>query len=249
MYQMKAAVLPGLPGRAGSGRPATSGSMTFEGRGSRRPAAMIVTLLAAAAVAAGNPPVLRGQAIDRVLAPQVTPPFQTQVLVLGTSHLSEYREVLRPEHLQRLLALLVDWAPTHVAVESLAADEIALLAELEAHDSAAAQVLDMFGRGTLTAGRTMQRVLGVDRVAAGRNARAMAAHDVLSDDERVVLTGLWELRNMRQAMHIIDIAATGGAERLLVIVGSAHKPYLDRVLATQLSVRLVQLEELVTAAR
>jgi hypothetical protein len=369
-----------------------------------RGSAVTVTLLAAAAVTAGNPSVLRGQAIDRVLAPKVTPSFQTEVLVLGTSHLSEYRDELRPEHLQRLIALLVDWAPTHVAVESLAADEIALLAELEAHDSAAAQVLDMFGRGTLTAGRTMQRVLGVDRVAAGRNARAMAAHDVLSDDERVVLTGLliaayeynsatlqwsrlpeevrrrdgplppelrdalnrrlgsaseivtlalpvarslglpllhsmdsqfdgvrtlsvpreqlyallthpdrarlqdaaarehadhvrreafaagdllamylyansdahhggdvtqwnwlfepehasglgrlryalWELRNMRQAMHIIDIAATGGAERLLVIVGSAHKPYLDRVLATQLSVRLVQLEELVTAAR
>jgi hypothetical protein len=368
------------------------------------PATMMILAAAAVTACAGGPSVLRGQAIDRVLAPQVTPPFQAEVLVLGTSHLSEYRDQLRPEHLQRLLALLVAWAPTHVAVESLTADEIALLAELEAHDSAAAQVLDMFGRGTLTAGRTMQRVLAVDRVAAGRSARAMAAQGALTDDDRVELTGLllaayeynsatlqwsllpedvrqrdgplppelrdalnrrlgsaneivtlampiarrlglpllhsmdsqydgmrtlsapreelyallthpdrarlqdgeareradrvrrdafaagdllpmylhansdehhagdvtqwnwlfqpehaaglgrlryamWELRNMRQAMHIIDVAATGGAQRLLVIVGSSHKPYLDRLLATQLSVRLVQLEDLVATAR
>jgi pheromone shutdown protein TraB len=51
------------------------------------------------------------------------------------------------------------------------------------------------------------------------------------------------VRNLRQATHIVDLAATGRPERVLVVVGAAHKASIERVLATQLTVRLVQLEE------
>jgi hypothetical protein len=340
-------------------------------------------------------------AIDRVLAPQVTPAFQSEVLVLGTSHLDRYGERLRAEHLERLLALLEAFAPTRIAVESLTADEVALLGEREAHDPAAARVLNMFARGALNTGRAMQEALGIDRVAAELRAGALGGRAGLTPAERLELVGLqlaayelnsatlqwsylpepvrsgagplppqirdllnrrllsaneivtlalplarrlglqqlhsmdsqydgvrilsapadeltalltdpargelqdgrgrahadsirehafaagdllplylygnsdayhtvdvaqwnwlfqgrhaggldrlryalWELRNLRQAMHILDVAGSTRPERVLVIVGSAHKPYLDRVLATQLSVRLVHLADLVT---
>jgi hypothetical protein len=342
-----------------------------------------------------------GAAIDAVLAPQVRPEFQAQVLVLGTIHLANYRDRLQAEHLESLLARLEAFAPTHIAVEALTPDELAILAEREAHDPAAVELLDMFGRGTVTAGAAMQRELGVDRVAAERLARSildrggpprtdderleavahlLAAYDFhsaalqwtylspearaaggsipadlrarldrqlssaneiatiagvlarrlghqrlhsmdsqydgvrmlslprdeltelmghparsqLSDVERRRMTdavrdaafeagdllpfylhingpehqeddatqwnwlfqGLfpdrsdrlryanWEVRNLRQATHVVDIAAAPGAERVLVIVGASHKAAVERVLATQLTVRLVQLAEL-----
>lgn len=43
--------------------------------------------------------------------------------------------------------------------------------------------------------------------------------------------------------NIIDAVASKQRERSLVIVGSAHKAYLDRLLAGKLSIRLVQLNE------
>jgi hypothetical protein len=340
-------------------------------------------------------------AVDQVLRPQVTPAFQSDVLVLGTTHLSGSGDRLRPEHLEPLLAVLQRFAPTRIAVESLTADEIALLAEREVHDAAAAEVINMFARGTVTSGRRMQEAVGLDRVAAERRARTilekadsartpderleavrylLAAFEpvsaalqwsYLSDDVRQRSAALppdvlellerrlhsaneiytlavplarrlglewihaidsqyegvrtlsaspdalrelftdpgrgelrdhaagkyadsvkeaafaagdllplyrhansaayqagdvsqwnwlfqlrnssgldrfryamWELRNLRQAMNVVDVAASGRPERLLVIVGSSHKAHLDKLLATQLSVRLVQLEEL-----
>jgi hypothetical protein len=342
-------------------------------------------------------------AINQVLAPQVTPAFQTQVLVLGTSHLSAYADRLEPRHLDALLDRLERFAPTRIAVESLTADEIALLEELEPHDPAAARILDMFARGTLTAGQTAQQALGLDRADAARRAHAILAHnhDALTDTQRLDLVGwlvaayeinsaalqwsyltpesrqlehplptdlrtlldrrlqsanevvtlatplarrlgiqwlhsidsqydgvrtlsaptealqtlfgdpargdlmdrtavaradsirdaafaagdllplyqyinspdhqradltqwnwlfqnrhpdgldrfryaMWEIRNLRQATHIVDVAASGHPDRLLVIVGSSHKAYLDRLLATQLSVKLIQFEDLET---
>ena len=345
-----------------------------------------------------------GDAIHEVLAPRTSSGFQSQVLVLGTLHLSGERERLEAGHLLSLLDLLERFSPTRIAVESLTTDEVALLAELETDVPAAAQVLDMFARGTLTAGRTMQRSLGVHRVAADGLARA-ALEDggsSLTDDQRLALVGwllaayelnsavlqwsylspesrgrdqtlpaeirdlldgrlesanevvtlasalarrlglqrlhsidsqydgvrtlsapeasletlfsdpmrgelrdrewaaradslkdaafaagdllplyrwingqeyqrgdltqwnwlfegrhpdgldrfryaMWELRNIRQATQIMDVAASGRPERVLVVVGSSHKPHLDRLLGVQLSVRTVQLADLETA--
>lgn len=50
---------------------------------------------------------------------------------------------------------------------------------------------------------------------------------------------MWELRNLRQAMYIVETAASTRSERVLVLVGSAHKAPLERILATQLSVELM----------
>jgi hypothetical protein len=345
-----------------------------------------------------------GDAIHEVLAPRTSSGFQSQVLVLGTLHLSGERERLEPGHLLSLLDLLERFSPTRIAVESLTTDEVALLAELETDVPAAAQVLDMFARGTLTAGQTMQRALGVHRVVADGLARA-ALEDggsSLTDDQRLALVGwllaayelnsaalqwsylspesrgrdqtlpaeirdlldgrlesanevvtlasalarrlglqrlhsidsqydgvrtlsapeaaletlfsdpmrgelrdrewaaradslkdaafaagdllslyrwingqeyqrgdltqwnwlfegrhpdgldrfryaMWELRNIRQATQIMDVAASGRPERVLVVVGSSHKPHLDRLLGVHLSVRTVQLADLETA--
>ncbi len=340
-------------------------------------------------------------AIDHVLAPRVTPGFQSQVLVLGTLHLAAEGGRLEPGHLASLLDLLERFEPTRIAVEALTADEVALLAELEAEDPAAAQVLDMFGRRTLDAGRTMRRVLDVDRVTADRQARTilqdrgpsltdatrlelvgwlLAANELhsavlqwsylspetrdgdrtLPDEIRTLLDSrlesanevvtvasalarrlglqrlysidsqydgvrtlsaprearealfsdpgreelfdwvgaarvdslreeafaagdllpiyrfmngpeypswdltqwnwlfegrhpqgldrfryaMWEVRNLRQATHIVDVAASGRPERVLAVVGASHKAYLDRLLGAHLSVRTVQLADL-----
>jgi hypothetical protein len=342
-----------------------------------------------------------GDAIDRVLAPRVTPGFQSEVAVLGTLHLSNHRDRLQPGQLEPLLALLEAYGPTRIAVETLSADEIALLAEREVHDPAAAEVVRMFARTPLGLGRSMQGVLAMDRIAAARKAQEIlqARSGHLSDDDRLELvaywlaayefnsaalqwsylpagvraratnvptevrdqlerflagsnenvvlafvlarrlglqtiipidsqydgvrtlsasadalkelftdpdraalidrehaaraTGIeagafeggdllplyrylnspehmagdatqwhwlfagrhssgldrlryamWELRNLRQATNIVDAAASVRPERLLVIVGAAHKAALERVLATQLSVRLVEFDAL-----
>jgi len=347
-------------------------------------------------------PTASGEAVRKALGPRTTPDFQNEVLVLGTMHLAEYADVLRPEHLEALLAALERWAPTRIAVESLAPDEIALLAEREPHDPAAAQVLDMFARRTLTLGRLMQERLGLGRIEAGQRADALLAsgtpHDPVArlqlvalflaayeydsatlqwsylsegaradaadlPDEvrsaldrrlnsaneivtlalplaralgvqrvyatdsqadglrtltapRAALTEvyadprraawheldaarsagavrdsafaagdlmaayrqansvahlesdakqwawlfdtqhpsgvdrlryqMWELRNQRMASNLLEALASTDRERLLLIVGSSHKAYLDLLLATQLSVRLVQLSDLET---
>jgi hypothetical protein len=111
-------------------------------------------------------------AIEQVLLPRVTPPFQSSVLVLGTPHLAGERSRLTPAHLASLHARLAEFAPTRIAIEALSGDEIALLAEREAHDSGAAHVLETFARSTLVAGRAMQQALGVTRVQAEREALA-----------------------------------------------------------------------------
>lgn len=54
---------------------------------------------------------------------------------------------------------------------------------------------------------------------------------------------MWELRNHRMAEHILNAAAKPEQTRLLVIVGAAHKPYLDRALNPHLSVKLRQFSE------
>lgn len=55
---------------------------------------------------------------------------------------------------------------------------------------------------------------------------------------------MWELRNERMASGVLDAAASTRPERVLVVVGFAHKSYLDRELAGKLALRLVQLDAL-----
>jgi len=359
-------------------------------------------ILAPMDVRAQGLPTPSGDAVRTALGPRTTPEFQNEVLVLGTMHLAAHADVLRPEHLAPLLATLHRWAPTRIAVESIAPDEIALLAEREPHDPAAAQVLDMFARRALTLGRLMQERLGVGRIEAELRADALLASgapqhpaarlelvalflaayeydsatlqwsylsegaradavdlpdevrsaldrrlksaneivtlalplaralglqrihaidsqadglrtlsapqealgEVYADPRRLAWrasdgardgdaiwdsafaagdampayrhansvaqlandaeqwawlfeTGhpsgvdrlryqMWELRNQRMASNLFGALASTDRERLLLIVGASHKAYLDLLLATQLSVRLVQLSDLET---
>lgn len=54
---------------------------------------------------------------------------------------------------------------------------------------------------------------------------------------------MWELRNQRMAIHVMDVAASAQPERVLFIVGYSHKAYLDRALAPALTIRLVQAQD------
>lgn len=134
-----------------------------------------------------------GDPIDNVLVLRVTPAFQSEVAVLGTLHLSNHRDRLQPGQLEPLLALLEAFEPTRIAVESLSADEIAMLAEREVHDPAAAEVVRMFARAPLGMGRSMQGVLAMDRIAAARKAQEIlqARSSHLSDDDRLELVAYW----------------------------------------------------------
>ncbi|MFZ2031220.1 MAG: DUF5694 domain-containing protein [Vitreimonas sp.] len=51
--------------------------------------------------------------------------------------------------------------------------------------------------------------------------------------------GAWEVRNLRMAANIREIAAAIPGKRVLVIVGSAHKPWLDAYLSMMSDVRVV----------
>jgi len=149
----------------------------FSSRSTRLTAAVVLAhAFAAPAATAQTPDIPRRDAIAEVLAPRVTPAFQSDVLVLGTTHLASERGRLRDAHLDPLLERLVAFAPTRIATEDLTGDEIALLAEREIDDPAAAKVLDMFARASLDAGREMQAALGITRVAAERRARALLQH-------------------------------------------------------------------------
>jgi hypothetical protein len=54
----------------------------------------------------------------------------------------------------------------------------------------------------------------------------------------------WEARNLRMAAHIRQLSALHPGRGILVVVGTAHKPFLDRYLAQMLDIRVVQLSEL-----
>lgn len=56
--------------------------------------------------------------------------------------------------------------------------------------------------------------------------------------------GNWEARNMHVVANIVDAAASPRAERVLVVIGVAHKPYLEDVLRRLASVKIVQLRGL-----
>lgn len=51
---------------------------------------------------------------------------------------------------------------------------------------------------------------------------------------------MWELRNQRTAAHVMDVAASMEPERVLFIVGYAHKAYVEGAPEPQLTIRLVQ---------
>jgi hypothetical protein len=54
---------------------------------------------------------------------------------------------------------------------------------------------------------------------------------------------LWEIRNLLIASNILKVVPPVGESRVLVIIGVAHKPFLDEYLSQMPDVRLVQVAE------
>jgi len=51
---------------------------------------------------------------------------------------------------------------------------------------------------------------------------------------------MWELRNQRMSVNVLDATVSTQPERLLFMVGHSHKSYVERALAPHLEIRLVQ---------
>ncbi|MDQ3232519.1 MAG: DUF5694 domain-containing protein, partial [Pseudobdellovibrionaceae bacterium] len=60
---------------------------------------------------------------------------------------------------------------------------------------------------------------------------------------------LWEMRNLHMAGNIAAITARPGVERVLVIVGAAHKPFLDAQLASLSHIKLLHLHNLTSTKK
>lgn len=122
----------------------------------------------------------------------------------------------------------------------------------------------VFGRANEASRRNedLQRVLALGEQARERgdllalyrdtNAYAVQVDDAsqwaswlaLDDDDGLARFryAMWELRNQRMATHVMDVAASTRPERVLFVVGLSHKAYVDRALAPQLGIRLVQFD-------
>src|SRR5690606_29180508 len=103
-----------------------------------------------------------GQAVDAVLSAHVAPGVRSDVMVFGTAHLRAFEGKLEPRHMEETLALLGRYAPTRIAVERLAPDEIALLRERAPHDAGARTVLEQFAQRIVGHGQAAQELLGID---------------------------------------------------------------------------------------
>jgi hypothetical protein len=57
--------------------------------------------------------------------------------------------------------------------------------------------------------------------------------------------GNWEARNLHIAANLGDATTPPGSQRVLVVIGVAHKPFLDDALSRLASVKLVHLRDLV----
>jgi Family of unknown function (DUF5694) len=134
-------------------------------------AALASMLVSADTRDAGGP--APGHAVEARLADDVSPRAQSEVMVLGTWHLTAFRDWLQPQQLETTLDALERYAPTRIAVERLPPDELALLAERAPHDPAAQRVIDQFARSILSAGQAAQQALGLERIAAERRASAL----------------------------------------------------------------------------
>lgn len=174
-----------------------------------------------------------GGAIDRVLVARVPATSRSAVLVLGTPHLAAFGERVESRHLEPLLTRLAAFAPTRIAVESLTADEIALLGEWAERLPAAAELLGMYGGRTLQLGRQMQASLGLDRAQAAVRAEALIAALPGEPDQatRLQLVALWlaayEFDSAALQWSYLDAVSRGHASLVPAEVGER----LDRFLA------------------
>ena len=87
------------------------------------------------------------------------------------------------------------------------------------------------------------------------NSAAYARADVAAQWDVFLRTGLpsgvdrerlalWEVRNLDIASHVRRVSSEVPGGAVLVVIGAAHKPFLDAYLARMMDVRVVQLAEL-----
>jgi hypothetical protein len=72
--------------------------------------------------------------------------------------------------------------------------------------------------------------------------------DLPSNNDRA-RAALWEARNLNIASRIRAASAWHPGGQVLVVVGAAHKPFLDRYLAQMMDIQVVQLGDVLTPKR
>lgn len=103
--------------------------------------------------------------------PEIADSARTEILVLGTPHLSEL-PAFPLTSLVPLLDVLEKWRPEVIAVESLPAD---VLDEMDARGGLWSEVVREFAGPRVDAGRMLQRRLGITRAEAEAQAEAILA--------------------------------------------------------------------------
>jgi len=95
---------------------------------------------------------------------------KTQILVLGTPHLSTLKEGFRPAQLDALLGVLTKYKPDLIGVESMSGP---LIGEFESKGGPYKDVIDQFAKGTVENGHMAQKALGLRRDDAERKADSL----------------------------------------------------------------------------
>lgn len=113
---------------------------------------------------------------------------KTQVLVLGTSHLSAIRECFSPDALTSLLLELRRFAPDAIAVEKVSSADIE---EMEWRSGFYSEIVDVFDGDRFKAGKQMQKFLSLSRSQAEKRAETFLLRaDTINDTERIELIKL-----------------------------------------------------------
>ena len=171
-----------------------------------------------------------------------------EVLVLGTAHLSQLPKSFDPAALRGLLDRLAQWRPQIVAIESMSGPHCAFGAALsKAWDNPATAQRKQADSALEARLATPEDVLAMYRAYNDPSeARLIFASDFGAALEEGSpqhygrnYLGYWETRNLRMASNIRDAIAARPGSRTLVIVGAAHKGYLEAYLNQMHDVRIV----------
>lgn len=108
---------------------------------------------------------------------------RTQVLVLGTEHLSTLGERFTPGLLDSLLDVLAAFEPDVIAVEALPPAEVDRLAKAAGSSEASAQILAAFAGDASHYGREAQAALGLTYEGAAAATEAMLREGAAPGDE------------------------------------------------------------------
>lgn len=141
-----------------------------------------LTLLSGLVACAGSPG--RG-ASSIAYAPPLDESSRTQVLVLGTAHLSAVEDCLAPTSLDAVVARLAAWRPDVIAIEALPSTTIEALAQRE--DWFGTELREAFAQRSLDAGKIASAALHMTSAEAHRELVQRIAAPSPSAADRVHL--------------------------------------------------------------